>query len=251
MTQWEIFLKRVESAVKDLDEPFFRGHGAPNMPLTSSLGRQKFHSQLENNIYYDFLTYSSSLLPQNCDSWDMLFIMRHHGLPTRLLDWTQSFSVALYFAVAKCAGTAAIWILDPYRLNMRTVKDESLWHPQTDFKYGYYDYFIGDNKRPFPGRAIAILPSKTTSRVLAQRGVFTIHKVRNEPLDAVCKPALTKIELPKAALEDARNFLKLAGVNEFTLFPDLDGLARWLRDAHEVDAAQPRKPAMRKRSKRM
>jgi len=247
VTEWGRVLKRVESIVKDLDEPFFRGHGGAGLPLVSSLGRQKFHPTLENNLYYDFLTYSSTLLPQKCDSWDALFVMRHHGLPTRLLDWTQSFSVAVYFAVARCVDAAAIWILDPFVLNKQTVGEEALWHPQTDFEYGYYDYFIGTPTKRFPGRAIAILPSKTTARVLAQRGVFTIHKIKDEPLDSVCKSGLAKIELPQAALSDAKNFLKLAGVNEFTLFPDLDGLAGWLRSAHDVDVAKPRRPRTRVR----
>jgi len=176
-------------------------------------------------------------------------MMRHHQLPSRLIEWTQSFSVALYFAVCKCTSNGAIWILDPYRLNKKTIGNEAILHPQTDLRFGYYEYFI-EESRKFPGRAMAILPNKTTARILAQRGVFTIHRVRNETLDSVCPKALKKIVLANDALKEAANFLKLAGVNEFTLYPDLDGLARWLRVAHGIDAARPRKPRTRTRRKK-
>jgi|SRR5579872_6802644 len=220
MTEWERFLKGVETVTKVIDEPFFRGHSDSKWPLVPSLGRYKLHKWFENNLYYDFLTYGASWLPQNTDSWDALFIMRHHGLPTRLLDWTQSFSTALYFALRGSTGDAALWVLDAYALNKSTHKNEAILHPQSDLDHGYFDYFIADPKKKFPARALAILPNRTTVRILAQRGVFTIHKHRDEALDSVCKGALQKVVLPSAAFPDAHNFLKLAGTNEFTLFPD-------------------------------
>ena len=242
MSEWEIFLKSVEKATKEINEPFFRGHSDTGWTLVPSLGRYKFHKWFENNVYYDFLTYGASWLPQGVDSWDTLFIMRHHGLPTRLLDWTQSFSTALYFAIRGCTGDAALWILDPYTLNKSTFDNEAIMHPQSDFDHEYYDYFIGEPRKKFPARALAILPNKATDRVLAQRGVFTIQKHREEDLNAVCKRALKKLILPSAAVQEARNFLKLARTNEFNLFPGLDGLASWLRQEHEVDSAKRRKP---------
>ena len=250
MGEWEAFLKNVEKATKQIDEPFFRGHPDSGWTLVPSLGRYRFHKWFENNLYYDFLTYGASWLRHGTDSWDTLFIMRHHGLPTRLLDWTQSFSTALYFAIRDCTGDAALWILDAYALNKSTLNDNAILHPQSDLDHGYYDYFIGDPRKKFPAKALAILPSKATDRVLAQRGVFTIHKHREEALDAVCKHALRKLVLPSAAVPSARNFLKLAGTNEFTLFPGLDGLARWLRQEHEVDSAKGRKPRKGKKPQR-
>jgi hypothetical protein len=247
MNEWERFLRNVESATRDIDEPFFRGHPDSSWQLIPSLGRFRFHKWFENNIYYDFLTYGASWLPQGRDSWDTLFIMRHHGLPTRLLDWTQSFSTALWFATRDCKNDGALWILDPYALNKATYHDDAILHPQSDFDHDYYDYFICDPRKRFPARALAILPNKATDRVLAQRGVFTINKHRDEALDNICKRAFHKLVLPGAALPDARKFLKLAGTNEFTLFPGLDGLAEWLAQEHEMDSAKRRKP--RKRSK--
>jgi hypothetical protein len=250
MSEWEKFLKNVEETTKEVDEPFFRGHPDSSWTLVTSLGRQSFHSWFENNIYYDFLTYGASWISHGTDSWDTLFIMRHYGLPTRLIDWTQSFSTALYFATRECTNDAALWILDAYALNKSTLGDSSILHPQSDLEHGYYDYFIADSKKKFPARALAILPSRATDRVLAQRGVFTIHKHRHEDLNIVCKRALRKLILPKSALLDARNFLKLAGTNEFTLFPGLDGLARWLRQEHEVDTAKRREPRKRKQPRK-
>ncbi|MBL0341255.1 MAG: FRG domain-containing protein [Bacteroidetes bacterium] len=106
---------------------------------------------LENNLYYDFCAYGDGII-QNKGEWDVLFNMQHHGIPTRLLDWSQSFGVALYFSIAcsKDIQDPCIWILDPYYLNdlekkkskFTSLKYCTLYNPARDFKVNYYDQFI-------------------------------------------------------------------------------------------------------------
>ena len=235
MDKWESLLKKVEEATADIEEPFFRGHGNTEWQLVPSLGSYRHHGLLENQLYYDFLTFGAPLLPANPNPWDVLFVMRHHNLPTRLLDWTQSFSVALYFAVRSFDKKGAIWILDPYRMNKSTTGDATILHPQSDLEHTYYDYFVADSARRFPNRAVAILPNKTTQRIIAQRGVFTLHRDPRESLESICSKALTKIEFDKNIYVQAQRFLKLAGLTEYSLFPDLDGLSRWLHESHDLE----------------
>jgi FRG domain-containing protein len=234
MGQWDAFLRRIETATANIDEPFFRGHAIAKWQLVPSLGGYKNHRMVENQLYYDFLTFGAPHMAQTSDSWDVLFTMRHHNLPTRLLDWSQSFSVALYFAVQKFEKKGAIWILDPYRLNASTTRSDTILHPQGDLEYTYYDYFIADPAKHFPYSAVAILPNKTTQRVLAQRGVFTLHRHASQSLESICSKALTKVEFDEGICSEAKRFLKLAGLSEYSLFPDLDGLSRWLYESHDL-----------------
>jgi FRG domain len=180
MDAWSKVLTEVEATTNRLskvgcDIPFFRGHGDTSWTLIPSLGRQRPQiKNLETIIYYDVLTRSGSLIPAHSSTWDLLFIARHHGLPTRLLDWTEVFSVALFFACRDFTSEATIWVLDPFRLNNATMKDESILHPESDLECSYYEYFITQQTK-FPYEAIALLPNKSNVRVAAQKCVFTLH----------------------------------------------------------------------------
>jgi FRG domain len=143
----------------------------------SSLGRRGFEVGFENSVYYDFMTFGAPHLGTGFSDWDILFAMQHYGLPTRLLDWSNSASVALYFALVTprlSTCSAAIWVLDPFKLNKQAMSLTGIWHTK-DLPYSYTEYFIEDEtdrRKVFPGKVAAILPSKNNSRLLAQRAVF-------------------------------------------------------------------------------
>lgn len=214
-----------------------------------SLGRRKFSAALESCLFYDFLTHSASLVSSQVDSWDLLFMMRHHGVPTRLLDWTQSFAVALYFAIGSEGKPGAIYVLDPFVLNTNTWDSETIPHPQTDLD-SYYDYFVADKTKKFPAKAMAILANRNTPRVMAQRGVFTIHNNLDHSLEQICPSAITKIPIPIDAQKDARQFLKMAGINRYSIFPELDGLGSWLCEYHGLKDYPLKTPKPLKSTKR-
>jgi hypothetical protein len=172
-------------------------------------------------------------MPPGSTSWDVLFLMRHHGLPTRLLDWSESFTVALYFALHNATTRAAVWILNPYELNKMTVKSESVPNLNDEFPSGYDSYFINEDHehfRKFPAPIIAVEGSRAIARMQWQRSVFTLHKNTKKPLEGLYPNAVKKIVIPREVIPAAREFLRIAGMNEFAAFPDLDGLARHLRE---------------------
>ena len=226
-------LNQVQKRIKKSEEKgitplFFRGHGSTDWSLCCSLGRQAIDKNLESRLYYDFISLAGNLIPKEYTTWDILLLMRHHGLPTRLLDWTESFTTALYFAIKDFKGTAAIWILNPFSLNKKTIRGSAILNPNSDLTHSYFEFFI-ENSVKFDGNIIALYPSKNNSRLQAQKGVFTLHINEHQPLEKKYRKHLEKYEITEDMLGSAKEFLSLSGINEFSMFPDLDGLARYLK----------------------
>lgn len=236
MNTWDKFLRTVEDTMdkyrsEGSDILFFRGHGDSGWKLEPSLWRDNYHNRLEGILYYDFVSNAAPLLPPNSNSWDILFEMRHCGLPTRLLDWSENFAVALYFAISNAPVNPCIWILNPFKLNRLSSEQEGILNPTTDLEYSYFGAFIDQEETSYEN-PIAIYPTKQSKRIFAQKGAFTLHGTTRTPLEELYPECLTKIELPKNAIEKASAFLELAGINEYSVFPDLDGLSRYLCKRH-------------------
>lgn len=75
---------------------------------------------------------------------------------------------------------------------------------------------------------VAVVGNSYSERMRSQRAVFTLHRDLSRPLQSLSPSAVRKFTLPKSAHDEAQSFLQLAGVNEFSVFPDLDGLARYI-----------------------
>jgi hypothetical protein len=230
MDKWLTCYKNIVDTLDELDRDllFFRGHADDSWTLLPTLARMRSGNikNSEQVTYFDFHTRAGDLLPDGSSPWHIAFAMQHHGLPTRLLDWTESFAVALYFALKGAKGNACVWVLDPFKLNEILIGRSELFRPQ-DLDYDYDEYFISETKQLLSS-CVAISPLRHHPRVFHQRAGFTVHNELQRPLEELCPKALTKLNIPKDTHLGAEQFLKLAGISEFTLFPDLDGLAREL-----------------------
>jgi len=170
--------------------------------------------------------------------------MQHFGVLTRLLDWTMSFACALYFAQRDRSrdDDAAIFILEPESTNAKvTGEDSSITMPlvlhehheigprHVDLDLYHPNVHVStdevDQVRELP--SLNVVAPFGNPRMQAQRGVFTLCGSSFCP---EFEGSVVKIELPASTYDDAEEFLALAGVNEFTYFPDLFGLSRLLED---------------------
>ena len=167
----------------------------------------------------------------------LVLLMQHYRCPTRLLDWTDSALIGLFFAInsndpsdLEVKTDAAVWMLDPWWLNKAvlghsTVVDSD-WPEAKPYLPPIYK-----NVRLRKRHPIAIDPPHVAPRVAVQRSRFTIHGTVPNGLEAVAgqkKAGLVRITIPKTAIISMRLDLQTCGVTDTTLFPDLEGLSRHL-----------------------
>jgi hypothetical protein len=171
--------------------------------------------------------------PGNDFEW--LFLMQHHGMPTRLLDWSESPLVALYFALRSDKDTdSALWVLLPTELNARSnyQPDYELEIPPftDEFLINYKPSTIASERRSKLNPMAALAP-RNSSRMLSQQGTFTINHREPTPIEDVGQDGaerdyVWRYTLPRDSKQHLRNQLRFLSVNEFQLFPELSSLAR-------------------------
>jgi hypothetical protein len=234
MSAWQDFLEEVRTATKGVPYPFYRGCPSAGHTLLPSLFRVRRKRYTECNLFFDFFAFAKPLLDtQTLQPIEVLFEMRHAGIPTRLLDWTTTFAVALYFAVAGRPESPCVWVLEPDKLNLKASGHGLLVQSDAvEYDHEHEAVLYLGKKLHHP---LAIFPTMQNARIFAQKGHFTIHGALEKPLEDIAPECLTRIPLPAAALGEARTFLHLAGLNEYSVFPDIDGLARYLIKEHGLE----------------
>jgi len=209
---------------------WFRGQGSLDWPLTPRLYRPGCSPELERELNRDFRLFGSRYLDHlPGDEIEWLFVMQHHDVPTRLLDWTESHLVALFFAVedASNSADAGVWALNPWILNKLVLEVDSVPLASDPVFAGYR---LGDpslvERKASAKLPAAVRPSRASARILAQRGAFTIHGSRNGGLWSMRfrKRFLVVVPIRADAKSRLRRELHLAGIGRGTLFPDLAGL---------------------------
>lgn len=242
---WIKFLDAIERAKDDLNchdfGAWYRGLSCSKYRLYPSLlrPRSRITPKNERAIFEDFADFDNEA-DRGTTSWDRLVKLQHHGTPTRLLDWTEVFGVALFFAMGggqkKEPKSPAIWIINPFKISQvgRGSDDKRLacFHLETD--RDYFAKFLAGQQCTWPFIwPMPYRPPKLTPRIRAQRGFFTVHGTDRRPLDAIYHRYVRQVRLPPAAHPDARRFLAMAGLDSLTLFPDLEGFVRRIRDRYE------------------
>lgn len=213
--------------------PWYRGHTDAGWQLVPSVHR-RFTADDEVVLTARFrfgapTRYANCPQPGDFARW--LCLMQHFGLPTRLLDWTESPLVAAFFAVAYEPRTcpAAIWCLAPGVLNpVSAGRGRIALLPSNSALHLLNPAFLGGDS---PDEVLAVLGQEVDLRMTIQLGGFTIHG-KPSPLEDHPKADqfLRKMIIPEECRATFRKELLLLGVRRSMLFPDIENLARELAD---------------------
>lgn len=187
----------------------FRGVSNAEYELLPKVGRGSFPAGWERHMFKQFCRELPAYMARVPSSeWELLAIAQHHGLATRLLDWTENPLVAAYFAsTAEDRVDGAI-----YALNTVSVVDSDV------------------SPFDFP-RVAKYRPNHVTNRITAQRGQFTIHSEPSKPLKIGDSKRgaykVRKITVRASSKKRIRWDLSRLNVNARSLFPDIEGLTKF------------------------
>ncbi|GAB3255839.1 FRG domain-containing protein [Larkinella harenae] len=233
---WEPALNRFRS-------PFaFRGLADANFKLSTSLMRLGVdHDRLEGHLLRNFKKYAYRVALEKDSFWYWLSVAQHHGLPTRLMDWTFSPYVALHFATAcldRYHQDGAIWCVNYKKVHthLPTHLIEELIREGADVFTVEMLHCITSlaqlDELSDPVCALFFEPPSMDERIINQYALFSVVSSPTLGLDEWLlrhPDSYRKIIIPHTLKWEIRDKLDQANINERVLFPGLDGLSRWLR----------------------
>lgn len=214
---------------------WFRGHGDYGWRLAPSALR---HDTEENRnaalgLITDFRRVGEIKLsrpPFGNESLKWVQLAQHYGLPTRLLDWSESPTVALYFACQEPNEDGLVFMMNPVDLNRASFPKvprvlDAYLDAKTIFRYLE---LTGSSTAARKHKTIAINPSWNSERIMAQKGVFTLHGTEFD-LDDQQAPSLVAVPILREAKPKLQQDLERIGVDEMTMFPELEHACRFLK----------------------
>jgi len=192
----------------------FRGENTATYKLRSKFGRyaainaERNTLEIEIRAMQEFKRRAFPFLLQDPgDDWEWLALAQHHGLATRLLDWTTNPLVAAYFAMSESLQDCVIYVFNDAAL-------ETWSHDVSPHALASDHLFY---------------PRHSSRRIEAQAGLFTVHY---HPAKEVDIPSLERWLLKKEMVGDLKSMLRRYGFLCTSLFPGLDSVCQEIEKTH-------------------
>lgn len=247
--------------------PWFRGLAKADYKLIPSIFRKEYE---ERGLAQMFRNRAPVLgnTPERSGSVDeWLFLMQHYGAPTRLLDWTESAIIGLFFTLYTRTSNvidenndAALWMLHPLKLNKLKLSIGKSEFPNTwsDHKCNIVRHNLS---KPFAtgGKPsvlpIAIQTTYSKNVMASQKSCFTIHGENEQDFETMfegrpfeCKGYIRKYLVPSRYKKGIAEDLEILGITHSVVFPDFAGLSTELEQRFRKDYVAHKKQLMIKKS---
>jgi hypothetical protein len=233
---WHETLKRHRS------DYVFRGEATGSTNLVTSLQRLGGdYGEIERHLLRNFRKYAHRDVVHSDELWHWMALAKHHGLATRMLDWTYSPYVALHFATAHAIDfdqDGLIWMVNFVQANellpnkLRSVLDDEGMNAMSADLLTEVAPTLPDFDRLGEDFVVFFEPPALDDRIVNQYALFSLMPSPHARMDKWLeeRPELARrIVLPAELKWEVRDKLDQANITERVLFPGLDGLATWLK----------------------
>jgi len=215
--RWREFLDYVDRHARA--DWIFRGVDNAAFDLLPGIGRERVigrHNEMRERKILEIFQKRAGLFDDDVpnDMLELMALAQHHGLPTRLLDWSSNPLVALYFAIASQGrAPARVYAVQASRLEQQEADDLDPFDPPAD--------------------VMLVVPDAKIRRISNQRGFFTLHRNPADPFDPYNgdpdRQSRDTFDIPPEYGQFFQTRLFYLGINAAMIMDDLDGLAASLR----------------------
>jgi hypothetical protein len=208
----------------------FRGQRNPDWLLETSLEKASrrcgiSQKEYEKAVVREFQRHAHAYLhrvPNSNDYVEWLALMQHHGAPTRFLDFTLSFWIALFFAYEEAEADCVVWALNPKTLGDKTGRDFNVVLKENILNGKHKD-----------DRLYQDVPFYTNERLAIQKGTFVFSLNLNRTFHDLLiqnQKEYNKLTVSSSLFPEIRKKLNEFNCNSRVLFPGIDGYARYFKN---------------------
>lgn len=235
-------INRLKEETNFSETVWFRGHSDYDWKLEPALNREGYAEPFDCGVrlYKRFVQNSVKLIhnPPR-EEYEWLFFMQHYGIPTNLMDWSESPLVGLYFAVhneCKHDRDGSLYFIEPHEFNGQA--GHTIVGQKDIFAFGIDDttssYLltkVNATNKQTKQPPMAVIGSKNSARIQAQEGVFIAHHrdLRWMEDNFVNGHWGWKHRIPAAAKPNILEELKYLLMDNYSVYPQLDNLAKKIK----------------------
>jgi hypothetical protein len=239
-----------ERAERDVAPPivWFRGHAVSDWELVPSIQRVDDFEKKEahiSNAFYSRVKPITNDTPEKNNVAGWMSLMQHYGLPTRLLDWSASPLISVFFATEKYreyeASDACVWVFRPRRLNEKEGFGEHIYPVDSRTVHAMLEPGIRPKRQADPDlkekvgdKIIACASVEHNMRMYLQQSAFTVHNSLKKLTGIMGCEELFKIIIPRGRKEYFSESLALLGIRESFVYPEIEHITNAVKRIYGI-----------------